>query len=73
MVVEILAKLVEDVLINQNDKKKIKYLLGEVYYSNENSKFLNEKRISPIIETKSNFVIVLFKDNIARNIEKKIF
>ncbi len=55
---KIMKKLVENVLNNNHNKKKIKSLLGDgAYNSNNNFRFLNEKKINPIIKVKRNSVI----------------
>jgi hypothetical protein len=69
---KIMKKLVENVLeVNQNDKK-IKSLLGDgAYDSNNNFRFLNEKRIDPIIKVKRNSAVILSRNNKIRNKEVK--
>ena len=69
-----MKKLVVDVLkINQDKKKaKIKSLIGDgAYDSNENFRFLNEKRIKPIIKVKRNSVVAP-RNNKIRNKETKL-
>ncbi len=55
----IMKKLVEDVLLKINPyKKKIKPVLAYgAYDSNENFRFLDERKIKPVIKVKRNSVI----------------
>jgi hypothetical protein len=66
---KIMKKLVENVLKITPNKKKIKSVLGDgAYDSNDNFRFLNEKKIDPIIKVKRNSVI-LSENNRIRNKE----
>ena len=56
---KMMKKLVENVLKIKPNKKKIKSLLGDgAYDSNDNFRFLNEKKIDPIIKVKE--ILLLF-------------
>ncbi len=69
---KMMKKLVEDVVlkINQDKKKtRIKSLIGDgAYDSNENFRFLDEKRIKPVIQVKRNSVVAT-RNNKIRNKE----
>jgi hypothetical protein len=54
---KVMKSLVEGVL-NNNHNIKIKSFIGDgVYDSNENFKYLKEKRIQPIIKVKRNSIV----------------
>ena len=67
---KVMSKLIEHVLkINDDRDIKIKSFLGDgAYDSNENFKYLQKKRIRPIIKVKRNSII-LTKNNKMRNRE----
>ena len=62
---KMMKKLVENVLKIKPNKKKIKSLLGDgAYDSNDNFRFLNEKKkIDPIIKVKRNSAVILSRNN----------
>ena len=65
---KVIKNLVEGVL-NNNQDIKIKSFIGDgAYDSNENFKYLKEKRIQPIIKVKKNSIISS-KNNKIRNRE----
>ena len=66
---KVMKQLIEQVL-NNNHNIKIKSFVGDAgaYDSNENFKYLNEKRIRPIIKVKRNSIISS-KNNKIRNRE----
>ena len=65
---KVIKNLVEGVL-NNNQDIKIKSFIGDgAYDSNENFKYLKEKRIQPIIKVKRNSIIST-KNNKIRNRE----
>jgi Transposase DDE domain len=68
---KMMTKLVENVLKIKPNKKKIKSLLGDAvaYDSNDNFRFLNEKKIDPIIKVKRNSAVILSRNNMIRNKE----
>ncbi len=73
---KMMKKLVEDVVLKINHAKKkevrINSLIGDGSYdSNENFKFLNEKRIKPVIKVKRNSIISP-RNNKIRNKETKL-
>ena len=59
-----MKKLVENVLKVNDDKKKVKSLLGDgaSYDSNDNFRFLNQKKIDTIIKVKRNSAVILSKE-----------
>ena len=60
---KMMKKLVENVLKIKPNKKKIKSLLGDgAYDSNDNFRFLNEKKIDPIIKVKRNSAVILSRE-----------
>ena len=68
---KLMKNLVEGVLNNNHDIK-IKSFIGDgAYDSNENFKYLKEKRIRPIIKVKRNSII-LSKNSNARNREVQL-
>lgn len=67
---KIMKKLVENVLKITPNKKKIKSILGDgAYDSNDNFRFLNDKKIDPIIKVKRNSAVILSENNKTRNKE----
>ena len=65
---KVMPKLIEHILKNNNNIK-IKSALGDGSYdSNENFKYLQEKRIQPAIKVRKNSIIS-FKNNSLRNRE----
>jgi hypothetical protein len=65
-----MMKKLENVLKIKPNKKKIKSLLGDgAYDSNDNFRFLNEKKIDPIIKVKRNSAILSRNNMIIRNKE----
>jgi len=68
---KIMKNLVENVLKIKPNKKKIKSVLGDgAYDSNDNFRFLNEKKkIDPIIKVKRNSAVILSENNMIRNNE----
>jgi|SwirhisoilCB2_FD_contig_111_1205488_length_2804_multi_2_in_0_out_0_2 hypothetical protein len=60
-----MKKLVENVLKVNDDKKKVKSLLGDgaSYDSNDNFRFLNQKNIVPIIKVKVNSAVLFYLEN----------
>jgi hypothetical protein len=67
---KIMSKLIEQILENSNNIK-IKSALGDGSYdSNENFKYLHNKRIRPAIKVRKNSIIS-FKNNNTRNREVK--
>jgi hypothetical protein len=67
---KMMRKLVENVLKIKPNKKKIKSLLGDgAYDSNDNFRFLNEKKIDPIIKVKRNSAVILSIEITCRNKE----
>ena len=67
---KMMKKLVENVLKIKPNKKKIKSLLGDgAYDSNDNFRFLNEKKINPIIKVKRNSAVISSRNNMIRNKE----
>jgi hypothetical protein len=65
---KVIKQMIEQVL-NNNHNIKIKSFLGDgAYDSNENFKYLKEKRIRPIIKVKRNSIIST-KNNKIRNRE----
>jgi predicted acylesterase/phospholipase RssA len=68
---KVIKQLIEQVL-NNNHNIKTKSLLGDgAYDSNENFKYLKEKRIQPIIKVKRNSIISS-KNNKIRNEEVQL-
>lgn len=68
---KVMKQLIEQVL-NNNHNIKIKSFIGDgVYDSNENFKYLNDKRIRPIIKVKRNSIIST-KNNKIRNKEVQL-
>jgi hypothetical protein len=67
---QVMQKLIEHILKrNDNSDIKIKSALGDgSYYSNENFKYLQKKRIRPAIKVRKNSIISL-KNNTLRNRE----
>lgn len=66
---KVMKQLIEQVL-NNNHNIKIKSFIGDgAYDSNENFKYLNDKRIRPIIKVKRNSIIST-KNNKIRNKEE---
>jgi predicted DNA binding protein len=54
---KVIKQFIQQVL-NNNHNVKIKSFIGDgAYYSNENFKYLQEKRIQPIIKVKRNSII----------------
>lgn len=67
---KMMKKLVENVLKIKPNKKKIKSLLDDgAYDSNDNFRFLNEKKIDPIIKVKRNSAVILSREITCRNKE----
>jgi len=68
---KVMKQLIEQVL-NNNHNIKIKSFLGDgAYDSNENFKYLKEKRIQPIIKVKRNSIIS-YRNNKIRNKEVQV-
>jgi hypothetical protein len=68
---KLMKNLVEGVLNNNHDIK-IKSFIGDgAYDSNENFKYLKEKRIRPIIKVKKNYIISSKNSNV-RNREVQL-
>jgi len=66
---KVIKQMIEQVL-NNNHNIKIKSFLGDgAYDSNENFKYLQKKRIRPIIKVKRNSIISTKKNNKIRNRE----
>ena len=66
---KVIKQMIEQIL-NNNHNIKIKSFLGDgAYYSNENFKYLQKKRIRPIIKVKRNSNISTKKNNKIRNRE----
>src|SRR3954463_13619237 len=66
---KVIKQMIEQVL-NNNHNIKIKSFLGDgAYDSNENFKYLQKKRIRPIIKVKRNSIISIKKNNKIRNRE----
>lgn len=56
---KVMKQLTEQILNNNHHNIKIKSFIGDAgaYDSNENFKYLNDKRIRPIIKVKMNSII----------------
>src|SRR6185312_14142616 len=66
---KVIKQMIEQIL-NNNHNIKIKSFLGDgAYYSNENFKYLQKKRIRPINKVKRNSNISTKKNNKIRNRE----